>query len=286
MKERVISVGKPIPLAGILCEPDKLDSSKPAVLIFNSGIMHHIGTCRLSVKLARKLAEVGYSSIRFDFSGIGDSEARLGSLSFAESAPQEAAEVMDFLQKRRGISKFVLYGLCSGADAAYETALVDNRVVAICQIDPYSYKTFTWYLIHYFPRIFKLGSYFRFFRRKVMAVIESVNTSKKIEEMGEEFIELPSYIRKFPPKKEVEGNLKKLLDRKVFMYCIFPRSSNYSYKSQYANSMGLGGQKSLLKVDYFSGAGHIISEPEYQEKVVTTISEWMLNLSNLFYSEA
>lgn len=279
MKERIITVGKPIPLAGLLCEPDKLDSSKPAVIIFNSGIMHHIGTCRLSVKLARKLAEIGYSSIRFDFSGIGDSDARLGSLSFAESAPQEAAEIMNFLQKRRGISKFILFGLCSGADAAYETALIDDRAIAICQIDPYAYKTLTWYLIHYGSRMFKLGSWFRFAKRKTMTLVGSVNVSKKIEEIDEEFIEMPSYIREFPPKKEVEANLKKLLNRGVAMYSIFPRSSHFNHQSQYANSMGLGVWESLLKIDYMPEAEHIIPEPECQKQVVNNISDWVKRIS-------
>jgi pimeloyl-ACP methyl ester carboxylesterase len=277
MKERVITVGKPIPLAGVLCEPDELDSSKPAVIIFNSGIMHHIGTCRLSVKLARQFAEIGYSSIRFDFSGIGDSEARLGSLSFAESAPQEAAEMMDFLQKRRGISQFVLYGLCSGADAAYETALIDNRVVAICQIDPYAYKTPVWYLIHYGSRIFRPGPWFRFFKRKLIRTVGSISIAKKNAEIDEEFIELPSYIREFPPKKEVAANLRKLLDRRVAMYAIFPRSL-LNHQSQYANSMGLGGQKSLLRVDYIPEAEHIIPEPDCQKLVVSNIVNWLKNL--------
>ena len=32
---------------------------------------------------------------------------------------------MDYLARTRGITRFILYGLCSGADASYFTALLD-----------------------------------------------------------------------------------------------------------------------------------------------------------------
>ena len=31
MKERTIRVGRPVPLIGVMCEPDKVDVSRPAV---------------------------------------------------------------------------------------------------------------------------------------------------------------------------------------------------------------------------------------------------------------
>ena len=108
MRERAIRVGRPIPLVGVICEPVMVDSHRPGVLIFNSGVMHHIGSCRLSVKLARSFADNGIVSFRFDFSGIGDSGTRRGVAPFCESAPIEATEVMNYLEEKRGIKKFIL----------------------------------------------------------------------------------------------------------------------------------------------------------------------------------
>ena len=44
-------------MLGIECEPKNFDPDKPGVLLLNSGVIHHIGACRLSVKLARRIAE-------------------------------------------------------------------------------------------------------------------------------------------------------------------------------------------------------------------------------------
>lgn len=274
MKERVISVGDPIPLIGILSEPEVLDKDKPAVLILNSGIMHHIGTCRFSVKLARALATAGYASVRFDYSGIGDSDQRRGNLSFLNSAPIESAEVMDFIQKRRGIKKFIIYGLCSGADAAYATALIDKRVVGICQIDGYCYKAWDWYLIHYGKRIFKKNVWINFFRRKLLPRSKTHVLFKDIEA---EHVEKASYIREFPVKSEYASGLQKLVNNSIKIYCIFTDGQSHilNQSSQYKKSLKKVAFKNCLKVDYIPEAEHIITEPDCQKDIVKRIVSWV-----------
>ena len=71
MKERALRIGRPTPLIGVVSEPEAFDPARPAVIILNSGIMHHVGACRLSVKLAREVAAKGLLAARFDYSGIG-----------------------------------------------------------------------------------------------------------------------------------------------------------------------------------------------------------------------
>ena len=58
MRERILKIGKPEPLASIATIPKKIDANRPVVIILNSGVMHHVGTCRLSVKIARALADI------------------------------------------------------------------------------------------------------------------------------------------------------------------------------------------------------------------------------------
>ena len=137
MRERVLRFGETATLVGILTEPD-LDVRRtdvPAVVLLNSGILHHVGASRLYVQIARHLAECGCTSLRFDFSGIGDSEPRRDSLPFEESALVEAREAMDYVSGVAGTSEFVLIGLCSGADMSYFTAVNDEHVVGVAQLD-------------------------------------------------------------------------------------------------------------------------------------------------------
>jgi pimeloyl-ACP methyl ester carboxylesterase len=90
----------------------------------------------LYVGIARSLASIGWTTVRFDHSGIGDSPVRRDGMPFERSAILEAREVMDWCQQMRGVDRFVLVGLCSGAVTAFEVAVVDPRVVGTVMINP------------------------------------------------------------------------------------------------------------------------------------------------------
>ncbi|MBT8139541.1 MAG: hypothetical protein KJP25_07220 [Gammaproteobacteria bacterium] len=277
MKERVVRIGDPVPLIGVMVQPKALDKNKPAVLLLNSGVMHHVGACGLSVRLARSFAETGFLSVRFDFSGIGDSEPRAGSASFEELAPKECMEVMDYVQKKTGINKFILYGLCSGSDAAYEAALVDERVVGVGQIDAYCYKTLKFYLYDYWPKLFKLKHWKSFIGRKLGLKPESQQAhSGQIDESEREYYEMPTYIRVFPPKASIENGLETLMKRGVRFLTVFTGAeSAYSYKNQFFESFRRVIDKSLYDIEYYKNASHIIQEPNNQEIVVARFKDWV-----------
>lgn len=282
MKERAIRIGRPSPLVGVICEPETVNSHLPAVLIFNSGVMHHIGSCRLSVKLARCFSESGILSIRFDFSGVGDSGSRRGGGSFSTTAAKEAKEIMDYLEQKRGIKQFILYGLCSGADAAYETALVDDRVVAYSQIDAYCYKTPKFYYHKYRPKVFDLDRWLRFFRRIPTKIpFFGLAQGVKAEKEGSEYLEAATYVRKFPHRNEVKKGLQSLMSRGVYLNIIFTGSEyDYSYVNQYRESFKSIDFGSYLDVHYFSQATHIITHPDHQVLAVNTIAEWLFTVVN------
>jgi pimeloyl-ACP methyl ester carboxylesterase len=116
--------------------------SKPIVpLILNAGVIHRIGPHRINVKLARHLAAMGYSSLRFDIAGVGDSRAPRGASDFHTQAVLDICAVMDAVERERGSTSFALVGICSGAVNAYATALADERVAGIFMIDGYVYPT-------------------------------------------------------------------------------------------------------------------------------------------------
>ena len=159
--EEILTAGSPDPLVGVVSIPANLDTRAPCLVLLNSGMMHHVGTCNLSVRIARAAAAVGISSCRFDFSGIGDSRSRTFDGTHEEREVSEVREVLETLQGRLDISRFVLCGLCSGADASLTTAEVDDRVVGIVQIDPLMFRTRSWYYNHYYQRITDPGAWRR-----------------------------------------------------------------------------------------------------------------------------
>ena len=126
-------------LFGILCEPVLCGGSgRPAVLLLNSGATHHVGSGRLSVTLARRLAARGYASLRMDAAGLGDSASCAGrrdNLIYCCDGPDDTRAALDWLEGR-GCPRAVAVGLCAGATLALHTALADPRVVAQALVNP------------------------------------------------------------------------------------------------------------------------------------------------------
>jgi dienelactone hydrolase len=280
MKERILRVGKPTPLVGVTTEPATLDPARPAVLILNSGVMHHVGSCRLSVKLARSIAAAGSLAARFDYSGIGDSESRRGTPSFEEVSVTECAEVMDHLQRTRGIERFILYGLCSGADAAYNTALRDPRVVGISQFDPYCYVTPQYWVRRYVPIVTDLRRWKSFLGRKLQALTTG-GEGPEAAAIDREFLEIPTYVRVFPPRESVAAGLRALVERGVKLQVNFPAGPLYNYRAQFRDSLPEVPFDDAIEVNYYPRANHIVTQPAEQTQVVRDITEWVTRIATL-----
>ena len=280
MRERAVKIGKPTALAAVIAEPDEVRPEQPAIIILNSGVMHHVGTCRISVLIARALAEAGYLSVRFDFSGIGDSETRRGDKPFEQTALEESTEVMDYLQRRRKVSKFILYGLCSGADGSFEVAKVDDRVVGLIQIDAFCYKTPAWYLVHYGSKIASASAwrtlFKRLFSRRAGAQVDALDAAAE-----EDFVELPSYVREFPPRQVVAEGLKKICAKGVHIYNFFTgEAKEINHQQQYRKSFSDVDFANLLKVDYLPSATHIVTGKDDQKFIVDAIRNWVSDISS------
>jgi pimeloyl-ACP methyl ester carboxylesterase len=135
VKERAVQFGEAGSLVGIVTDVARGREGKPGVILLNPGIVHRVGPGRIYVKVARALAAQGFTVLRFDFSGIGDSLVRLDNRPFEESSVEETRGAMSFLQTTRGINRFILLGGCSGAAVSLETASLDLRVIGAILIN-------------------------------------------------------------------------------------------------------------------------------------------------------
>lgn len=117
-RERADRLG-PLGLFGIVGEPSRPLHGAPLVVFLNVGTEVHIGPARQWVELSRRLARLGFSSLRMDLSAIGDSPRRPGQARVSYSP----FVLDDIRQATRALrpddpSNVVLIGLCSGAYAA------------------------------------------------------------------------------------------------------------------------------------------------------------------------
>lgn len=135
MKEEAVQFGEAGSLVGIVTSIPQANADKTAVILLNPGIVHRTGPGRIYVKIARALAARGFTVIRFDFSGIGDSSVRLDNRPFEESSVDETRAAMSFLHATRGCDRFILMGGCSGAAVSLETAGLDRRAIGVIAIN-------------------------------------------------------------------------------------------------------------------------------------------------------
>lgn len=275
-REKVVRFGRETKLVGILSEPPRgaTSAGEPVVLLVNSGILHRVGACRFHVRLARRLADEGTSALRFDFSGIGDSEVRRDDLAFEQSAVAELREAMDHLAATKNARCFVVIGLCSGADMAFEVAKVDPRVVGLGVLDPWAYRTPRYYVNHYGPRLLRASVWARLIRRTLAGrpAVAPISGEPALEEL-----DLPTYVRDFPPQARAKADLQGLIDRDVRLCAVFSggQSDHYNYEGQFADAFRSLDLRERLLERYIPNADHIFTNLEHQRQVVDTLAGWL-----------
>ena len=279
MREKAVRFGKTKSLVGIVTEASNAANrdTRPAVIMLNSGILHHVGACRLHVKVARTLAPAGYTVMRFDHSGVGDSDARRESLPFEKSAVLDVQEAMDYLTATRGAREFVLMGLCSGADMSFKVALADARIVGMMQLDSWAYRTLGYWVRHYRNRVFKLTVWKHWLRRKLAGVVRRSDTAGTAPLRPDADAVTPEYRRVFPPRDVVAADLRTLLQRGVRFFNVFSggQSEHFNYRAQYRAAFRSVDFRDQVRVEYLPDADHLFTGLAHQQFVVGAAAEWM-----------
>jgi exosortase A-associated hydrolase 1 len=85
------------------------------VLMVTGGTQTRIGSHRMSERLAKRLAEAGFSCLRYDRSGVGDSEGEEGD--WRDTGPDIAAAAAAFRSEAPQVERLIGFGLCDGASA-------------------------------------------------------------------------------------------------------------------------------------------------------------------------
>ena len=151
MNEELVIFGQADSLVGILTTGDAEQPPAVGCLLPNVGLAHRIGPHRLTVKVARSLSSLGVASLRFDLSGIGDSPTTK-SADLIQQAMTDMRSAMDCMHQRLGINRFVVFGICSGAQNGYFLSLQDERIVGVLMYDGFEFPSISSKLVHQIDR--------------------------------------------------------------------------------------------------------------------------------------
>lgn len=120
-------------LIGIVTFPER--AARTGVVIVVGGPQYRAGSHRQFTLLARRLAEQGIASMRFDYRGMGDSEG--GPRSFEAIDDDVRAAIDAFLARAPAVERVALWGLCDGASAAMYYSGTDRRVSHLVLLNPW-----------------------------------------------------------------------------------------------------------------------------------------------------
>lgn len=256
MTERVLQFGPGGRSVGVLADPRR--GAAMGVVLLNAGLLHRVGNCRLSVRIARRLAELGIPSYRFDFSGMGDSERRDDALSGLPASHEETLEAVRRFQKVAEVEHVTLFGLCRGADVAVRAAPELPSVMGLGLIDPWVYPTKRFYVERFAPRLLVPEVWLR-----APATIARAVRSAKDEAA-------PAPIRPFPPKDEVAGLLRPFVRRGGRLLAWFTGGylEEYSYEGQFRDAFGDVDFGARLTERHLRESDHLITDPGGQRTLV------------------
>jgi pimeloyl-ACP methyl ester carboxylesterase len=279
--ERAFQFGEGQALFGILSITAKAGArNNPAVVILNTGTAHRVGHHRMYVSLARTLAARGYPVLRFDFAGIGDSRPSESGAPLLESNLADIRVALDWLETHLEARRFVLVGLCSGADYAVMYSHTDRRIVGLALLDPYVLKTPRYILDYVLFRVAKPRSILRFRPSKsrlMRAMIDSLLFSKRETES----------LRHISFRgQEARATLEAIYTKnvaagmRILVLCtgidVAPKNT---YEAQFADSFKNVDFKDQLQARFLRDCDHLFSSPSSRDLLNDLTLTWITRAS-------
>lgn len=117
-------------LKGIVHIPERSWTGR-GVVFLNAGLKPRVGPHRIYVKIARRLCEEGFPSLRFDLAGVGDSEGEIVDPHYDCFEPSQVSDAIGFFTQEAAVPEVTLLGMCAGSRIALRAAVGDSRVTSV-----------------------------------------------------------------------------------------------------------------------------------------------------------
>jgi pimeloyl-ACP methyl ester carboxylesterase len=280
VKQEAVLFGEGRSLSGVVTYPDRPIAGAPAVVFLTAGVIHRVGPNRLYARLCQELAGHGFLSLRFDFSGIGDSLPRADSMVFSQSSLLDTKAAMDFLSATTGARKFVTAGLCSGAFAAVNAAMHDPRVRGAIVInaqtlqdgDQNEFQAFAFnrsvvrYMLH--PRtwlkVFDGTAHFEGKVEIVVAQLRALFRKRRLQESA----------------RAIGEQLERLTRRNVDLLFVYSKGDPGLEYFRLLGKQHIGPllESGRLQTRIIPGTDHIFAPPEALARVRQVCIEWLEQL--------
>jgi pimeloyl-ACP methyl ester carboxylesterase len=271
--ESAFNFGPDSRLVGILTQPEARKSDDLAVVMVNSGILHRVGPNRVYVRLARHLAKAGYTSIRIDLAGVGDSSTLGTSEPIQEEALRTVATALDLLEADNIAQRFIVLGICSGAETAFLSAQRDPRVVGVAGIDPpILLRSRKYYVVRVLGVLKRPKVWVKF-------LLGRYNVSRYIfQRFRAGGVTVPgTNISSTDFKQSVKEGLEQLGARGVRLFLLVTGSAyeSYNYRTQFLDVFPGLGLERLGTFAFFPDSDHTLSREVDRIRFEAALVDWV-----------
>lgn len=290
-------------LFGILEEPANARTDV-AVVLLSPGVKMRVGPNQLYRAISRIFTDEGFCVLRFDFSGLGDSEGEIEERrlhkvynSIVDGAyVGDTIAALDWLQRRTGCQKAIAAGLCGGAVTGLLAAQRDSRIKALfCLGIPVTFEGGEedyWRYVtegelknmegRYFRNLRRGKSWIRFltFRSDYRIIFKMLTRFFK-----ERLNPSPAPEQPAAPKKHSNLNPKfspaffAFIAEKRPMLLMFGSQdrwrAEFIEKFEQANQEKLSEYRDRYQFVTIPDANHILSSPDAQDQLKQTLQSWL-----------
>ena len=273
ISEQAVLFGSWTSLVGIVTKAvSPASANRPAIVILNTGIIHRVGHHRMFVTMSRALAAVGYTVLRFDFSGIGDSSPRYDGLSLVDACMAEIREALDWLERDGAASRMILIGLCSGADHAVLYGHTDPRIVGLVLMDPSIPPTLRYYVHYIGRRLRRLRTWFnvlsgrsrtlRMLMRHMLPIAQRYPLQNRV------------------PRQTIERHYRNSVDSGIEILAIFTEeTTRQTYREQMIEALPNVSFGDRLTLEFFPGSDHTFALESDRSRLIQLILQWVSAVS-------
>ncbi|WP_407152782.1 alpha/beta fold hydrolase [Bradyrhizobium sp. ORS 86] len=274
--ERVAHFGPDKALIGIVAQPARpFPADRLSVVILNTGTIHRVGHHRMYVAMSRRLARAGFTVLRFDFSGLGDSATHRSKQPLLQSNFADIGSALSWLEKTQGISRFILVGLCSGADHAILYGFSDSRVIGSVLIDPYIPPTARYFVDYASRRLRDVRSWrnFRLHKSKLMRRLVERFSYGLYRENAPQHLAYQGLDARASLEEVYDAAVKASI--KLLVICTGRHHApRQTYREQFINAFSNVSFGGSLRLEFFQDADHTFSSAQSRKDLEDLVVKW------------
>jgi pimeloyl-ACP methyl ester carboxylesterase len=226
------------------------------------------------VTLSRRLASAGYPVLRFDLSGIGDSDPRDDNLSPLDAAMADIGEALDWVEQASQARRFILMGLCSGADHAVLYGHTDARIAGLILLDPSIPHTLRYYLHFVAPRLIRLHSWIDVMTGRSRTVRMWINMALHAVLPGRSSLH-PTGLN-LVHRRTVERYYQSSVEKGIRMLAVFTEErTRQTYREQMIEALPNVRFGDRLELEFLAGSDHTFILEADRYRLTELVLRWL-----------